>query len=361
MGTGMAAEGQAYVYALLPFGGQCVYAGGTFTSAGGVAANHAACWDGSAWSTAGVGMDDGPVRSLAFLDAGSGPAMYAAGTFVSSAGSDLNGIARWTGAAWEPLGSGVDDCAGACALAAYNDGAGPAIFAGGDFSLIGGGVSSGLGRFGCEEAAVEVAASKRAGDTRLASVGSVVSTAVFGDEFYVEQPDRASGIRVIKPGHGVVPGQSVAVTGRMRTNAQRERYIEASSVGVAEPRAVEPLCVTNAALGGGACGLQSACWGWRWEPDGNDGMRRVRGEMTGMSNVGLLVRTTGRVKSTTTGSFTIDDGSDTQVKCVLPRGMVADPTWDYVTVTGISSCEIVGSELRAVILVRSAGDVLGIM
>jgi hypothetical protein len=46
-----------------------VYAGGTFGSAGGVPAHHAARWDGTAWQPLGTGVD-GSVYALALIEPG---------------------------------------------------------------------------------------------------------------------------------------------------------------------------------------------------------------------------------------------------------------------------------------------------
>ena len=53
LGSGM--DGTV-IYALA-VSGTNLYAGGSFTTAGGVPANHIAKWDGSAWSALGSGMD----------------------------------------------------------------------------------------------------------------------------------------------------------------------------------------------------------------------------------------------------------------------------------------------------------------
>ena len=55
-----------------------LYAGGSFTTAGGVFANRLARWNGTAWQTVGTGVD-GTVRALAFTPGGS---LYIGGEFL---------------------------------------------------------------------------------------------------------------------------------------------------------------------------------------------------------------------------------------------------------------------------------------
>lgn len=122
--------------------GPALFAGGDFTVAGGVLASYIAKWDGERWSTLGTGMS-APVRSLVVFDDGSGngPALYAGGFFATAGGVTVNNIARWNGAAWSSLGTGVSpQSSGVFALAVYDDGTGggPALFAGGQFSAAGG-------------------------------------------------------------------------------------------------------------------------------------------------------------------------------------------------------------------------------
>ena len=95
----------------LAVNGTDLYAGGWFTTAGGVSANCIAKWDGTAWSPLGSGMNwrtgdpsgDGSVNALAV----SGTDLYAGGTFTTAGGVPANYIAKWDGTAWSPLGSGV--------------------------------------------------------------------------------------------------------------------------------------------------------------------------------------------------------------------------------------------------------------
>ncbi len=123
--------------------GPALYAGGSFTFTGGVTVNHVAKWDGSAWSVLdgplGTGTN-GTVNALAVYDDGSGPALYAGGVFTSAGGVTVNRIARWDGGSWSalsgPAGTGTD--LHVAALAVHDDGSGPALYAGGDFTAAGG-------------------------------------------------------------------------------------------------------------------------------------------------------------------------------------------------------------------------------
>jgi hypothetical protein len=93
------------VYALTAFddgsgGGQALYAGGSFTTAGGVTANRIAKWDGSAWSSLGTGFANGVndvVWDLAVLDdaSESAPALFAGGGFMTAGGMVSLRIAQW--------------------------------------------------------------------------------------------------------------------------------------------------------------------------------------------------------------------------------------------------------------------------
>jgi hypothetical protein len=129
--------------------GPALYAGGTFTSAGGVAVDNIARWDGSSWSPlgSGVGGNFSSVAALAVFDDGGGPALYAGGNFTSAGGFAANGVARWDGSSWSALGSGVETYPGVAALAVFDDGRGPALYAGGDFTIAGGARVTGIARW----------------------------------------------------------------------------------------------------------------------------------------------------------------------------------------------------------------------
>ena len=108
--------------------------------------NRIARWDGVAWSPLAGGANGG-VRVLTVFDDGTGPALYAGGGFTIAGGVSTSHIARWDGAAWSPLASGVDGWV--FSLAALDDGSGPALFAGGSFATAGGSPSGRIARWGC--------------------------------------------------------------------------------------------------------------------------------------------------------------------------------------------------------------------
>ncbi len=78
------------------------------------------------------GMDDA-VQSLLSLTDGAGPALYAGGDFSTAGGEDAHYIAKWYGntGAWAPLAAGLDGWVHA--LATLDDGTGNVLYAGGQF------------------------------------------------------------------------------------------------------------------------------------------------------------------------------------------------------------------------------------
>jgi len=108
-------------------GGTYLYAGGYFHTAGGVAANKIARWDGAVWSPLQTGMN-GNVTALAW----DGSNLYAGGDFTAAGGVLAQTIAKWDGAAWSPLQTGMAGNVNALALD------GTSLFAGGNFTDAGG-------------------------------------------------------------------------------------------------------------------------------------------------------------------------------------------------------------------------------
>jgi cysteine-rich repeat protein len=131
LGSGMSGGVCSRVLALAVSGSGDLYAGGYFTTAGGVSANNIARWDGTGWSALGSGLDYFGARALAVSGSGD---LYAGGYFTTAGGVSVNGIARWDGTSWSALGSGLDYF-GARALAVSGSGD---LYAGGYFTTAGG-------------------------------------------------------------------------------------------------------------------------------------------------------------------------------------------------------------------------------
>lgn len=121
--------------------GDQLYVGGRFTTAGGIAANYVAKWDGSNWAPLGSGLDGflsgTGVYALTVFDDGNGEQLVAGGKFITAGGVAANAVAQWDGASWAPLGAGVRGGNGATvyALAVWDDGSGEQLFVGGNLTV----------------------------------------------------------------------------------------------------------------------------------------------------------------------------------------------------------------------------------
>ena len=118
--------------------GPTLYAGGVFTNAGSNPINHIARWNGSTWSALGSGLPFNisknicSVSALEIFDDGSGPALYVGGYFDGAGGNPIAaGVAKWDGTQWHALGGGIYGSVNA--LAVFDDGTGPALYAAGQF------------------------------------------------------------------------------------------------------------------------------------------------------------------------------------------------------------------------------------
>lgn len=78
---------------------------------------------------------DSYVEALAEFDDGSGPAIYAGGFFTHASGGEARYIARWNGSRWEALPASPNGRVQA--LHVWDDGHGPALYVGGIFSAVG--------------------------------------------------------------------------------------------------------------------------------------------------------------------------------------------------------------------------------
>lgn len=118
LGSGMNVE----VHCLAP---GSVYAGGEFTSAGGVAVSKVAKWTGTTWEAVGSSISGGDVWDMSRDSSGN---IWVTGNFVIPNAR----VARWNGSAWSSLGTGLNGSGNAIAA---ND---TDVYVGGYFSLAGG-------------------------------------------------------------------------------------------------------------------------------------------------------------------------------------------------------------------------------
>ncbi len=166
---------------------------------------------------------------------------------------------------------------------------------------------------------------------------------------YVEDGNRTSGIGVLGSSiRDARIGDSLSVLGTTYLNDNAELVIQPiESIVVSKDPEIDPLMLTNKAVGGGEFGFQPAVTsGWISTP----------ASATGLSNAGMLVRTSGSV--TGHGSVCIngsdrrvvwiDDGSALSdgyvtdlgeqskgIAIVLPPDAPATPVTGYWAVTGI--------------------------
>jgi hypothetical protein len=113
-------------------GSDGIYAGGSFTTAGGSNAKYIARWDGANWIPLGSGTTngvDGSVRAIAV----SGSTVYVGGSFANAGGLPASMVAKWDGNNWSKLGTGIQG-AMVSALAVV----GNRLYVGGQFTMAGG-------------------------------------------------------------------------------------------------------------------------------------------------------------------------------------------------------------------------------
>ena len=171
--------------------------------------------------------------------------------------------------------------------------------------------------------------------------------------FYMEDDSRLSGMRVastLNPDEG----RYVTVGGQITTeNAERLVTLQAVVLGGTDATPPEPFMMVGKALGGVHPSSTT-----RAVPEGR---------VSGLYNVGMLVKTTGKVVSRTANSFWIDDGTGVPysfstkglyVDC-QPIAMYAPTLGSYVTVTGASGATLVGENAVNALRLRSRSDVRG--
>ena len=139
---GIGGLGQPGVFALTALANGDLIAGGGFTHAGGVQANGIARWNGSAWSPLGSGigltLSEG-VLALAVQPNGD---LVAGGSFVSAGGAPAFYLANWNGTSWLPPGFGLGGSVSALVTMPNGD-----LVAAGNFVTAGGAPANRIARW----------------------------------------------------------------------------------------------------------------------------------------------------------------------------------------------------------------------
>ncbi|HMS09720.1 MAG TPA: hypothetical protein PKE66_09565, partial [Pyrinomonadaceae bacterium] len=121
-----------------------VYIGGPFTQVGGNPAEGFARWNGSSWFATGDGVVVVEVRTLIPAPQGG---VFVGGIFINNTtGMPPSGVARWTGSSWVELGSGIEGPSGgipiSMALSSNGD-----LIVGGNFTSAGGSPANYIARW----------------------------------------------------------------------------------------------------------------------------------------------------------------------------------------------------------------------
>lgn len=195
---------------------------------------------------------------------------------------------------------------------------------------------------------------KKLGLNEIADLAGKSVTAITSDGFYIQERDRSAGIRVVC-GTSASIGDSVALIGSLGLASNYERVITVGGqISFGAPVPVRPVIMTNASVGGSST--------VEYNEQAGTGQRGVTGGV-GVNNIGLLVRTTGRVTWSDAGWFYVDDGSGlsdfspyTGLR-VMCGGIAPPARGDYVAVTGTSSILNDGANAYRCIVVRGESDI----
>jgi hypothetical protein len=187
-------------------------------------------------------------------------------------------------------------------------------------------------------------------------IGKITSASLAGC-FYIEEPDRSAGIKILPNGKPIpAEGTPVTLVGRLATdNGEAAIALDTIEQAGVTP-ALRPMGIV----------ARAACQG----PPSD--MRPGTAPGRGLETIGLLVAIRGRITAVNTDSFFVDDGSGVtdpsgaegmKVRIVgLAPGQTINPpaigTW--IRVTGVLAVEGAVAGFRRVIRPRSQDDIVGL-
>lgn len=192
------------------------------------------------------------------------------------------------------------------------------------------------------QAVNSISEAKQLATGSLVAISGKVVSGSFTGFFYIQEPNRSSGIKVLS---SVIPtsGSSVDVVGSISV-VDGERQLNASSVSSSytdfSSSPLKPLGIRGDLLGGASAGNQVP---------GITGGR-------GLNNIGLLSTTWGKVTSIVSDGFYIEPRQAVSVKVF--SGSLTKPSVNrYVIITGISTVELSSGAIRRAILPRTQTDI----
>jgi hypothetical protein len=173
--------------------------------------------------------------------------------------------------------------------------------------------------------------------------------------FYIEEPDRSAGLRIVSTTTSVNVGDTVDIVGQVATKDLCERAVLATSVTVVSSGnpIPDPFTIDNIDTGGGAYGGQPGV--------ANDATIAPPKMCVGLNNIGVLATLRGKVTAAVdtgnfAGYFYVDDAyseaggafdtglkdgtGNIGIKCRPPLGFLGAPgalpnVGDFVEVTGV--------------------------
>ena len=204
-----------------------------------------------------------------------------------------------------------------------------------------------VGAFQDVDPPVSIGDAKKLGNGITVEISDAIVAAVFPDGFYIEDAARINGIKVMIQNAKVQEGQLVNVTGVMTTLNEERQLINATvSPLLGAASMLSPLGMNNATIGGGPI----------------SGFTGGVDNAAGLSNVGILIKTWGKVTQTATSPypyFMIDDGSKVGVKVRVQLSGDLPKVGKTVSVTGISTIETdAGGSRSRLVRARRSSDIV---
>lgn len=139
LNNGVTGGSNAYVASLAMMNNH-LFVGGEFSTADTVAANNIAVWNGDSWNCLGNKINNGVGGTVTALTVGHG-VLYVGGAFTRAGTLSAANLASWDGAKWSSLGEGVNGYVNALAVV------GDRLVAGGEFSRAGDTAANNIARW----------------------------------------------------------------------------------------------------------------------------------------------------------------------------------------------------------------------